>query len=98
MMVKVPLPAVNFLLSQTYLLVNLPYSLSMIQEDELTIMTCKTIKGHYLSLHLVQNVEISEEIDEKNSSLSTLFYINNQILPVVEHPWYKYMVCYLQKK
>jgi hypothetical protein len=54
-------------------------------------MTSKTIKGRELSLHLVQLVEASGEIDEHDSSLSALFYIDSQILPVVEHPWYKYL-------
>jgi hypothetical protein len=42
--------------------------------------------------------ENSEEIDEQDSSLSTLFYIDNQILPVSEHPWYKDLVYYLQNQ
>jgi hypothetical protein len=59
-------------------------------------MNSKTIKGRDLALHLAQHAKASEEIDEKYSSLPTLFYIDNQILPVVEHPWYKYLVYYLQ--
>jgi hypothetical protein len=49
-------------------------------------MTSKTIKGHDLSLHLAQHVEASEEIDEQDNPLSALFYIDSQILHVVEHP------------
>jgi hypothetical protein len=43
--VKVPLPAVKFLLSQTYLSGKLAHWLAKIQEHDLTIMTSKTIKG-----------------------------------------------------
>jgi hypothetical protein len=52
MLVKVPLHAVKFLLSQTYFLGNLAHWLAKIQEHDLTIMTSKTIKGCDLSLHL----------------------------------------------
>ena len=55
-------------------------------------MTSKIIKGCDLALHLAQHVETSEEIDEQDGSLTALFYIDSQILPVAEHPWYKYMV------
>jgi hypothetical protein len=61
-------------------------------------MTSKTIKGQYLSLHLAQHAEASEEIDEQDNPLSTLFYIDNQILPIAEHPWYKDLVYYLQNQ
>jgi hypothetical protein len=61
-------------------------------------MTSKTIKGRDLALLLAQHAEISEEIDEQDSSLSTLFYIDNQILPVDEHPWYKDLVYYLKNQ
>jgi hypothetical protein len=61
-------------------------------------VTSSTIKGHDLALHLDQHVETNEEIDEQDSSLSTLFYIDNQILPVSEHPWYKNLVYYLQNQ
>jgi hypothetical protein len=61
-------------------------------------MTSKTIKGLDLSLHLAQHAEMSEEIDEHDSSLSTLFYIDNQILPVSKHPWYKDLVYYLKNQ
>jgi hypothetical protein len=59
-------------------------------------MTSTTIKGRDLALHLAQHAENSEEINEEDSSLSTLFYIDNQILPVSEHPWYKNLIYYLQ--
>jgi hypothetical protein len=94
MLVKVPLIDFKFFLSQTYLLGNIPHWLAKIQEHDLTIMTSTTIKGRDLSLHLAQHVETSEEIDEQDSSLSTLFYIDNQILPVSEHPWYKNLIYY----
>jgi hypothetical protein len=45
-----------------------------------------TIKGRDLALHLAQHVENSEGIDEQDSFLSTLLYIDNQILSVSEHP------------
>jgi hypothetical protein len=48
-------------------------------------MTSKKIKGRDLSLHLAQHVEASEEIDEHDNPLSSLFYIDSQILPIVEH-------------
>jgi hypothetical protein len=61
-------------------------------------MTSTIIKGRDLSLHLAQHAENSEAIDEQDSSLSTLFYIENQILLVSEHPWYKNLVYYLQNQ
>jgi hypothetical protein len=61
-------------------------------------VTSNTIKGRGLSLHLSQHAGTSEEIDEQDSSLSTLFYIDNQILPMSEHPWYKNLVYYLQNQ
>jgi hypothetical protein len=61
-------------------------------------MTSKNIKGSDLALHLAQHAETSEEIDEQDSSLSTLFYIDNQILLEFEHSWYKDLVYYLQNK
>jgi hypothetical protein len=85
-LVKVPLPVVKFLLSRTYLSGKIAHWLTNIQEHDLTIMTSKTIKGRDLSLHLSQHAEASEEIDEQDSSLSTLFYIDSEILPIVEHP------------
>jgi hypothetical protein len=45
MQVKVPLPAVKFFLSQTYLSGRLAHWIAKIQENYLTIMTLKTIKG-----------------------------------------------------
>ena len=98
MLVKVALPVVKFLLSQTYLSVKLAHWLSNIHEHDLIIMTSTTIKGRELALQLFQHDATSEEIDEHDSSLSTLFYIDNQILPMSEHPWYKNLVYYLQNK
>jgi hypothetical protein len=66
-LVKVPLPAVKFFLSQTYLSGKLAHWLAKIQEHDLTIMTSKTIKGHDLALHLAQHAEASEEIDEQDN-------------------------------
>jgi hypothetical protein len=98
MLVKVPLHAVKFLLSQNYLSGNLAHWIAKIEEHDLTIMTSKNIKGCDLSLQLTQHDEESEEIDEKDNPLSALFYIDSQILPVVEHPWYKDLVYYLQNQ
>jgi hypothetical protein len=95
-LVKVPLPVVNFFLSLTCLSGKLTYWLFNIQEHDLTIMNSKTIKGCDLSLHLAQHDEASEEIDEQDNPLSTLFYIDSQILLVAEHTWYKHLVYYLQ--
>ena len=64
----------------------------------MNIVTSTTIKGRDLSLHLDQHAENSEEIDEEDSSLSSLFYIDNQILLVSEHPWYKNLIYYLQNQ
>jgi hypothetical protein len=61
-------------------------------------VTYITIKGRDLALHLAQHAENSEEIDEQDNSLSTLFYIDNHILHVSEHPWYKNLVYYLQNQ
>jgi hypothetical protein len=97
-LVKVHLPAVNFFLSQTYLSGKLAHWLANIQEHDLNIMTSTTIKGCDLALHLAQHAENSEEIDEEDSSLLALFYIDNQILPVSEHPWYKNLIYYLQNQ
>jgi hypothetical protein len=94
-LVKFPLPADNFFLSHTYLLGKLLHCLAKIQEHDLTIVTSNTIKGHDLALHLAQHAKTSEEIDEQDSSLSSLFYIDNQILPMFQHPWYKNLVYYL---
>jgi hypothetical protein len=44
MLVKVPLPTANFLISQTYLLGKLSHWISKIQEHDLTIVNSKTIK------------------------------------------------------
>jgi hypothetical protein len=54
------------------------------------------LKGCDLALHLAQHAEASEEIDEHDTSLLALFYIDSQILPVAKHPWYKDPVYYLQ--
>jgi hypothetical protein len=59
-LVKVPLPDVKFLLSQTYLSGKIAHWLAKIQENDLTIMTSKMIKGRDLALHLAQHVEMSE--------------------------------------
>jgi hypothetical protein len=84
------------LLSKIYLSGKLAHCLAKIQEHDLTIMTLKTIKEQDLALHLAQHVEASEEIDDQDNPLSTLFYIDIQTLSIVEHPWYKKLVYYLQ--
>jgi hypothetical protein len=97
-LVKVPLPTIKFFLSQTYLSGKLVHCLAKIWEHDLTIMNSKTIKGHDLAIYLDQHAKASEEIDEQDNPLSTLFYIDSQILPVVEHPWYKDLMYFLQNK
>jgi hypothetical protein len=97
-LVKVPLPTVKFFLSQTYLSGKIAHWLAKIQEHDLNIVTSSTIKGRDLSLHLSQHAENDEEIEEEDSSLSTLFYIDDQTIPVSEHPWYKNLVYYLQNQ
>jgi hypothetical protein len=94
--IKVPLPAVKFLLSQTYLLGKLAHWLAKIQEHDLMIMTSKRIKGQDLALHLAQHPKPSEELDNQDNPRSTLFYIENQNLFLFKHPWYKNLVYYLQ--
>ena len=61
-------------------------------------MTSKTIKRHDLALHLAHHAKASGEIDEQDNPLLAIFYIDSQILPIVEHPWYKDLVYYLQNK
>jgi hypothetical protein len=97
-LVKFPLPAVNFFLSQNCLSRKLAHWLAKIQEHDLNIVNSTTIKGRDLALHLAQHAENSGEINEEDSSLSTLFYIDNQILPMSEHPWYKNLVYFLQNQ
>jgi hypothetical protein len=76
-LVKIPLPAVKFLLSRTYLVGKLSHWLAKIQEHDLNIMTSTTIRGRDLALHLAQHAENGEEIDEEDSSLLALFYIDD---------------------
>jgi hypothetical protein len=47
---------------------------------------------------LAQHAKASEEIDEQDNPLSALFYIDSEILRVIEHPWYKYQKYYLQNQ
>jgi hypothetical protein len=51
----------------------LAHWLAKIQEHDITIITSNTIKGCDLTLQLAQHAEKSEEIDERDNSLSTLF-------------------------
>jgi hypothetical protein len=95
MQVRVPFPSIKFMLSQTYILGKIAHWLAKNQEHDLMIMTSKKIKGRYLALHLAQHPEPSEEIDDQDNSLSTLFYIKNQNLDISKHPWYKNMAYYL---
>jgi hypothetical protein len=97
-LVKVPLLAVKFFLSWTYLSRKLAHWLVKIHEHDLNIVNYTTFKGRDLALHLAQHAKNGEEIDEEDSSLSTLFYIDDHILSVFEHPWYKNLVYYLQNQ
>jgi hypothetical protein len=78
--VKVPLPAVKFLLSLNHLSGKLAHWLAKIQEHNLTITTSKTIKGCDLALHLDQQPEPSDSSENDENALSTLFFIENQHL------------------
>jgi hypothetical protein len=54
------------------------------------------IKGRDLALHLAQHPEPSDSSKRDENDLSALFYIENQNLDIVKHPWYKYLVYYLK--
>jgi hypothetical protein len=54
------------------------------------------IKGHNLSLHLAQHAEPIDPSEDEENALSTLFYIEGQNLDLVEHPWYRDIIHYLQ--
>jgi len=93
--VKVPLPAVKFLLPQTYLSEKLANWLTKIQEHDLTIETINTIKGRNLAFHLAQNsipLQNSELEDEDDSNI---FIIDSLSSYLCDHPWYNDILYYL---
>jgi hypothetical protein len=53
--VKVPLPSVKYLLSQTFLQGKMANWLAKIQEFDLEIMVTKTVRGRDLALLLAEN-------------------------------------------
>jgi hypothetical protein len=67
-----------------------------IQEHDLTIKISKTIKGWDIALHLAQHPEPSVSSENDENVLSTLFFIDNQNLVLVKHPWYKDLIYYLE--
>jgi hypothetical protein len=56
--VKIPLPTINFFLSQTHLSKKISHWLAKIQEHVFKITTSNTIKIHDLALHLAQHLEL----------------------------------------
>jgi hypothetical protein len=94
--VKVNFPDVKNFLSQTHLSIKLAHWLAKIQEHDFTLTTSHTIKGQDLALHLIQHPEpgVSSENDE--DALFALFLVEHENLDLVEHPWYKDLIYYLQ--
>jgi hypothetical protein len=45
---------------------------------------------------LAQHIEPSDSSESDENALSTFFYIENQNIDLVDHPWYKDLVFYLQ--
>jgi len=48
-------------------------------------------------LHLAQHPEPSNLRDD-DESLFTLFLINEQLIDIIDYPWYKYLIFYLQNQ
>jgi hypothetical protein len=94
--VKVPLPAVKFLLSQTHLSGKLAHWLAKIQEHDFMITTSNTIKGCDLALHLAQHPEPGYTFENNDVALSALFLIEYENLDLAGHPWYQNIIYYLQ--
>jgi hypothetical protein len=94
--VKVPLPAVNFFLSQTHLSRKLAHWLAKIQEHDFTITTSNAIKGRDLALPLTQHPEPGYSSENNEDTLSTLFPIGYGNLDLAAHPWYRDIIYYLR--
>jgi hypothetical protein len=93
--VRVPLPAIKFLFTQTHLSRKLAHWLAKIQEHDLMITIIKTIKGCDITLHLAQHPELGDSLEEDKNALSTLFYLETLDINLVDHPWYKDIIYYL---
>lgn len=94
--VKVPLHAVKYLLSQTYLSGKLANWLTKIQEHDLSIETVNTIKGRGLALHLAQHSVPSSNPELEDGDDSNLFFAD--MIPsdlVLIHLWYSDILYYL---
>jgi len=93
--VKVPLPAVKYLLSQTYLSGKLANWLTKIQEHDLTIETVNTIKGRDLALHLAQHSIPLPNSELEDGDDSNIFVIDIVSSDLCDHPWYNDILYYL---
>ena len=92
---KVHLPAIKFLLSQTYLSWKLANWLTKIQEHDLTIEIVNTIKGRDLALHLSQNSIPLQDSELEDEDDPNLFVIDSKSLDIYNHTWYSYILYYL---
>jgi len=93
--VKVPLHAVKYLLSQTYLSGNLANWLTKFQEHDLSIETVNTIKGRGLALHLSQHSVPSSNYELEDGDDSNLFFADMIPSDLSNHPWYNDILYYL---
>jgi hypothetical protein len=84
------------LLSQTHLSGKLVHWLDKIQEHNSMITTSNTIKGHDPTLHLAQYLEPIYSSENNEDALSALFLIEYGNMELVAHPWYRYIIYYLQ--
>ena len=87
-LVKVPLPAVKFMLSQTYLSGKLSHCLTKIQEHDLTTATSNTIRGRDLEFHLDQYASPMNDNTYDDDSDSNIFLIQSQHVELSENPCY----------
>jgi len=94
--VKVPILTINFFLSQTLIYGKLAHCLAKIEEHNLMITNFNTIERSDLALHLAQHPEPSDFVENDENALLTIFFIENQNLDLVENPWYKDIIHYLQ--
>lgn len=93
--VKVPLPVIKFMLSQTYLSRKLTNWLTKIQEHDLTIEVANTIKGIDISLHLAQHSMPLQHSELDDGDDSNLFAIDSLSSDLCDHPWYNDILHYL---
>ena len=94
-LVRVPLPVVKYLLSQTYLSGKLANWLTKIQEHDLSIETVNTIKGRDLALHLAQHSIPSSNSELEDGDESNLFFTDMIPSDLADHPWYHDILYYL---